>query len=46
MPFLSKIFGKSGFSERFCLGGSHFSKDLGRKGFGEDFLPGVEESDF
>ena len=28
---------KSGFSKRFCLGGSHFSKCLGRKGFGEEF---------
>ena len=33
---------KSGFSKGFCLVGSHFSKCLGRKGFGEEF----EFSDF
>ena len=33
---------KSGFSLGFSLGGSHFSKCLGRKGFGEEF----EFSDF
>ena len=33
---------KSGFSKEFCLGGSHFSKSLGRKGFAEEF----EFSDF
>ena len=33
---------KSGFSKGLCLGGSHFSKCLGRKGFREEF----EFSDF
>ena len=33
---------KSGFSKGFCQGGSHFSKCLGRKGFGVGF----EFSDF
>ena len=40
---------KSGFSKRFCLRGSQFSKCLGRKGFGDEFEFSVclgEESDF